>query len=148
MRAHGVPVGLGTDSVASNDRMDLLGEARQAALLQCIRLGAPDALDAAEVLRLATWGGAAALGLADRVGTLEAGKEADLCAFDVGDVDAAPVHDPHVTLVHVVAGTRRARLVTVAGVVRVRDGRVLDEDTALDARYAALGARLAEWRAR
>ncbi len=142
----GIPTGLGTDSVASNDRMDLLGEARQATLLQALRRGVPDALGAHEALILATLGGAQALGLANRVGSLEVGKDADLVAFSLDHADALPVHDPAVTLVHVLAGAAAAVLVVVAGKERVRHGVVLDTDLSRRARMVQLGTRLRAWR--
>lgn len=143
----GIAVGLGTDSVASNDRMDLLGEARVATLLQSMRCGRPDALTAHDALATATLGGARALGLADRIGSLEVGKEADLAAFPIVHEDAHPVHDPAVTLVHVLAGAVPASLAMVAGRELVRDGQVLDSDADRRARLAALGERLHHWRA-
>ncbi len=142
----GVALGLGTDSVASNDRMDLLGEARLAALLAATRAGVPDALSAHDVLALATLGGARALGLSDTIGSLEVGKSADLAAFALTDVDAHPVHDPVVTLIHVLAGAVRAELVVVAGVVRVRGGELITGDPAREQRMAVLGERLRAWR--
>ena len=146
MLANGVRTGLGTDSVASNDRMDMLGEARQAALFHALRAGAPDSLSAHDALALATIGGARALGLDDRVGTLTVGKDADLAAFSLDDPFATPVHDPAVTLVHVLAGKATASLVTVAGRVLVRDGVVLYTNDGLATRIAALGERLQQWR--
>lgn len=152
MLAHGVAVGLGSDSVASNDRMHLLDEARQATLMHAVRSGQPDSLDAHTALTLATQGGAAALGLADRIGTLTPGKAADLTAFPLACEETGPVYDPAVTLVHVLAGRAVASLVTVAGVVRLRDGIVTGADRALveDSlrRLTATAARLEEWRGR
>jgi 5-methylthioadenosine/S-adenosylhomocysteine deaminase len=142
-----IAVGLGTDSVASNDRMDLLGEARQATLLHALSQRTPDALSATEALTMATAGGARALGMEHRIGTIETGKEADLVAFALDAPDARPVHDPAVTLVHVLAGATPAMLAVVAGRIRVRDGRVLDADPARQARMDALGERLRAWRA-
>ncbi len=146
MRVAGIPTGLGTDSVASNDRMDLLSEARQAALFGALRAGAPDALSATDALTHATLGGAQALGMGDRVGSLEVGKDADLAAFSLAWPFAQPVHDPAVTLVHALAGSATAQLVTVAGRELVRDGRVLQQDAALAGRITALGERLQRWR--
>lgn len=147
MRDAGIATGLGTDSVASNDRMDLLGEARQATLFQSLQLGVPDALSAHDALDLATRGGARALGLDARIGTLEIGKDADLAAFPLEDVDAMPMHDPAVTLVHVLAGAVKATLVTVAGRELLRDCTIVDADHGLTARIGMIGERLHLWRA-
>ena len=79
----GIAVGLGSDSMAANNRMHLLEESRAAVLAQRVRAGTPNALPASRALELATLGGARALALSDRVGSLEVGKEADLAAFDL-----------------------------------------------------------------
>ncbi len=147
MRAAHIAVGLGTDSVASNDRMELLSEARQATLQYALRRGAPDALSAHDALVLATSGGAQALGLGHRIGTLDVGKEADLAAFSLDQPWAVPCYDPEVHLVHVLAGSSSASLVTVAGVECVREGRLVREDDGLFARIGALSDRLRRWRA-
>src|SRR4051812_18764161 len=120
--AAGIDVGLGSDSVASNNRMDLLEEARSALLLQRARVGTHETLSAADVLELATMGGACALGLADEIGSLEVGKSADLAAFPIGD--AVPTFDPAVAAVFAIDGSR-ADLVIVAGVPLVANGRLL-----------------------
>ena len=143
MLAHGIRTGLGTDSVASNDRMHLLDEARQAVLCHAIRSGVPDSLGAHEALSLATHGSAGALGLASEIGTLEPGKAADLAAFPLL---AGPVFDPAVTLVHVLAGHVTATLVTVAGRELVRDGQVTVVQPEWQMRQDATGERLREWR--
>ena len=112
MLAAGIPVGLGSDSMASNDRMHLLEEARAAVLAQRIRVRAPDALPAARALELATLGGARALGLASRIGSLDPGKDADLAAFPLPPgVDSA---DP-ATLAVFALGGEEASLVAVQG---------------------------------
>lgn len=147
LRAAGIAVGLGTDSVASNDRMDMLGEARQAALLAALRQRSPDALAASDALRLATIDGARALRLENRIGSLEVGKAADLAAFALTSLDAQPVHDAATTLVHVLAGAQHALLTVVNGEVRVRDGVLLRSDRDRESRMHALGTRLLQWRA-
>jgi 5-methylthioadenosine/S-adenosylhomocysteine deaminase len=81
--AHGIPVGLGTDSLASAPSLDLWDEMRAALTVHAGRL------DPAAVLEMGTLGGARALGIADRVGSLEAGKYADLVAVSAERVTAA-----------------------------------------------------------
>jgi cytosine/adenosine deaminase-related metal-dependent hydrolase len=146
MLAHGICTGLGTDSVASNDRMDLLGEARQATLFCSLRAGTPDALSAHDALALATRGGAEALGLGARVGTLEVGKDADLAAFPLDHEDAQPLFDPAVALVHALAGKVHATLVTVQGRELVRHGAVIQRDDGLPQRVNDWRDRLEQWR--
>ena len=146
MLAHGIRTGLGTDSVASNDRMDLLSEARQATLFCSLRAGTPDALSAHDALALATRGGAEALGLGARVGTLEVGKDADLAAFPLDHEDAQPLFDPAVALVHALAGKVHATLVTVQGRELVRHGAVIQRDDGLPQRVNDWRDRLKQWR--
>ena len=142
----GVRVGLGTDSVASNNRLDLLDEARVAVLLHRGHHASAGRLTADEALWLATQGGARALGLADRVGALAPGLDADLAAFRLDDLRTIGAGDPAAALVHAAAG-RPAALTVVRGEVRARDGRVVDLDPALPARVAAVGERLRRWAA-
>lgn len=139
----GIRVGLGTDSVASNDRMELLGEARLAILAANARAARHDALDSTRALDLATLGGARALGLDTEIGTLEIGKSADLAAFSI-PADRLPLHDPIASLVWALAGTR-ASFVAVAGRVRVRDGALVDGDPALPQRVQRTADALQRW---
>lgn len=90
----GVNVALGTDGAASNNRLDLLEELRLAALMAKGTSGRADALPAWQALELATLGGAKALGLDARIGTLEPGKQADLVAVDLSAIDLSPCFDP------------------------------------------------------
>ena len=143
MMAAGVTLGLGSDSVASNNSMDILAESRAAVLAQRARLGRHDVLSATEALRLATLGGAEALGLHDEIGSLEVGKSADIAAFPL-DHAAIPVHDPAAAAVFALPGTR-ASLVTVAGRELVKDGRVVASDPTLVARVEATAARMRSW---
>ncbi len=132
--AAGIRVGLGTDSMASNNRMDILDEARVAVLMQRALTRRFDVLSSTRVLDLATRGGAAALGIDGEVGTLEAGKQADLAAFSLGSPRTTPAFAPEDALVWSLAG-RGAELVVVAGEERVRDGRLIHSP---DASFAAL----------
>ncbi len=138
----GVVVGLGTDSVASNNRMDLLEEARFAALLHSADARRPDLLAAEDLMRLCTLEGARALGMEDTVGTLEPGKDADLCAVSLAAPHARPVHDPVVAIFHAARGSD-VILTVVQGKVVYREGvmRTIDQSTAGDAVEAA-AARL------
>jgi cytosine/adenosine deaminase-related metal-dependent hydrolase len=142
----GVRVGLGSDSVASNNRMDLLEEARLAALVQRARLARHDALTTGEALKLATLGGAMALGLGDRVGSLEVGKDADLAAFSLDTARGVPVHEPEAAALYALRGGD-ATFVTVAGRVLVRDGSVSGAaaDPGLPARVQGQADALQKW---
>ena len=144
LREAGVRVGLGTDSVGSNNRLDLLEEARLASLLQRGRLASHDYLGPAELLRLVTLDGARALGMEDRVGSLEPGKDADLCAVSLAAPHVRPVHDPVAALFHAARGSD-VILTAVAGRVLYRDGAVatLDE-AALAEAIEAPAARVRE----
>ena len=121
--AAGVPVGLGSDSVASSNQMDLVAEARLAVLLASANAHGVE-LDANDALSLATIGGARALGIDAETGSLEMGKSADLAAFLADPTRDEPVYDPAAALVFGAAG-RRALLVCVDGEELVRDGRLL-----------------------
>jgi cytosine/adenosine deaminase-related metal-dependent hydrolase len=142
----GIRVGLGSDSVASNNQMDLLGEARLAALFQGAVTGRADAVTADQALALATIGGARALGLDDRIGTLEVGKAADLAAFPLDVARGVPHPDPVATAIFALPGTP-ARLVCVAGRELVRDGRVVTEmDADVTVRVEQSARTMALWR--
>ena len=140
----GITVGLGSDSVASNNSMDILAESRSAILAQRARLARHDALCARDALALATVGGAKALNLDDEIGTLEVGKSADLAAFPT-DPAVMPVHDPEAAAVFALPGAR-ASLVTVAGRELLAPDKPLALDAALLARVERTGARMREWR--
>jgi 8-oxoguanine deaminase len=125
MVARKVPVGLGVDGSASNDSGDLLGEARQAMLLQRVGLGA-GAMTARQALELATIGGARVLGR-DDIGCLAPGMAADFSAFDLrGAGFAGGLHDPVAALVF--CAPERASWVAVNGRLVVEDGRLATVD--------------------
>lgn len=124
----GIPVGLGTDGAPCNNRHDVWEEMRLAARLQSLREG-PGALGGLATLRLATSGGARAIGLEREIGSLEPGKAADLVVVDLArpELVVAPGVDPHDRLVFG-ASPAAVRHVVVAGEPRVESGRL----TALD----------------
>jgi 5-methylthioadenosine/S-adenosylhomocysteine deaminase len=139
----GVTVGIGSDSVASNNRMDILAEGRAAILAQRARVGRHDVLCARDALFLATLGGARALGIDGEVGSLEKGKSADLAAFAL-DAHNMPVHDPEAAAIFSLPGVP-ALLVTVAGRELVRDGKLLHGDAGLAARVEQTATLMREW---
>ena len=120
--AAGVRVGIGSDSVASNNRMDLLDEARLAVLMHRAVARSHDAFGARDALRLATFGGAEALGIQSRVGTLEPGKDADIAAFRLDSARTVPAGDPEAAALFALAG-RAAELVAVKGRRLVEKGK-------------------------
>ena len=114
----GVNLALGTDGSASNNDLDLLGELKTAALLaKAVAIDAT-ALSAPQALTMATLGGARALGLADAIGSLEVGKQADLALISFADFDALPVYNP---ISHIVYCSHRRQVsdVFVAGKARL-----------------------------
>lgn len=96
----GINVALGTDGSASNNDIDMLGEMRTAALLAKGVSEKADALPAYQALRMATINGAKALGLDDKIGSLEIGKQADIAAINLNSIDTQPVYDVISTLVY------------------------------------------------
>ena len=139
MLAAGVRVGLGTDGAASNNDLDMWEEMRLAALLQKVERMDPEVLSAATVLRMATAGGATAIGLGDSIGSLEPGKRADLIQVGFDDVHHVPTYDVISHLVYV-TDEQDVDTVVVDGKVLLLDGRFLTLDTA---RIAAEAKELA-----
>lgn len=119
----GVNIGLGTDGAASNNRLDLFQEMRLAALLAKAQSQQAEAVGAHEALRMATLGGAQALGIDARTGSICPGKAADLCAININDIRLLPHYDPASLLVYA-AGRENVSDVWVAGKQRVKDGQL------------------------
>ena len=142
--AAGIRVGIGSDSVASNNRMDILDEARLSVLIHRAATRRHDAFGAHDALQLATIGGARALDIDGRVGSLEVGKDADLAAFSTATPRTIPVGDPYSAAIFALPG-RSAELVTVKGRVLVERGRARAVDKALASRVQAIGTALATW---
>ncbi len=127
----GVTVGLGTDGAVSSNTLDVLGAVRQAALVHKAG-GDPTAVGAEQAVRMATIEGARALGLGDHLGSLEAGKRADLIVLDLGAPHLRPLHDPWSTLAYA-AHSADVRDTVVDGRVLMRNRTLgtLDEEAAL-----------------
>jgi len=140
----GLRVGIGSDSVASNNRMDILDEARLAVLIHRAATARHDAFGAHQALELATIGGARALNLDSRIGSLEVGKDADLAAFTTDIPRTTPLGDPYSAAIFALPG-RSATLATVRGKVLVERGRAILNDTTLAERVRKAGAALASW---
>ena len=139
--AAGVNCAIGTDGAASNNDLDMLGEMRTGALLAKAVAGDPCAVPAHVALRMATLNGARALGLEQEIGSLTAGKRADVIAFDLGGLRAQPVYDPVSQIVY--AGHRdQVTDVWVAG------RRVVEERRLLSVDEQDLIATAERWRAR
>ena len=142
MLAAGVAVGLGTDGAASNNDLDMWEEMRLAAFLQKVDRMDPKVLSAPTVLRMATRGGADAIGLGDEIGSLRAGMRGDIIQVSFDDVHFVPTYDVISHLVYV-ADEQDVASVTVDGRLLMRDGEFLTIDTQRVRREAtALAARI------
>ncbi|MEQ6291680.1 TRZ/ATZ family hydrolase [Vogesella sp. GCM10023246] len=139
--AAGVTVGIGTDGAASNNKLDMLSETRMGALLAKVGTLDPTAVPAATAIRMATLNGAQALGIADKVGSVSVGKQADLIAVDLSAVETSPQFDPISHIVYA-AGREQVSHMWVNGrqVLRERQLTTLDE--------AELKAKAEDWRVR
>ena len=137
MRARGITVSLGADGAACNNRLDMFEEMRLAAILQAMRKQ-PGVLPARDVLWMATRAGARTLALEDEIGSLEAGKKADVIIVDRDRPHLAPGPDPYSTLVYAARGSDvRATIV---------DGELLVDEFApvrVDRAEVAIAARAA-----
>jgi 5-methylthioadenosine/S-adenosylhomocysteine deaminase len=126
--AAGVNVGLGTDGPAgSNNDLDMIAEMASAARLQKVVRGDPRALSARQVLELATIGGARALGLDQKIGTLEPGKRADLILIDLSEPGTQPVYSVESAIVYATDGSHVTTTI-VDGRVLMRDKKLLTVD--------------------
>jgi 5-methylthioadenosine/S-adenosylhomocysteine deaminase len=130
LRRRGISVSLGADGAACNNRLNMFDEMRLAATLQALRVG-PGVLTARDVVWMATREGARALGLEREIGSIEAGKRADLIVVDTQQPPLVPGPDPYSTLVYATRGTD-VRTTIVDGQVLV-DGHILQhiDETAL-----------------
>jgi len=140
-RAAGINVALGTDGAASNNTLDLFSEMRAAALLAKVSAGDAAALPAVDVLHMATLAGARALGLEERIGSIEPGKLADLVCVDLDALNCQPIYDVVSQLAYA-ASSSQVSDVWVGGRHQLDEGRFTQIDT------DNLIARSNEWRDR
>jgi 5-methylthioadenosine/S-adenosylhomocysteine deaminase len=139
LASSGVNVALGTDGAASNNRLDMWAEMNAASLFGKHIAQDPEAIPAQEALRMATINGAHALGLADEIGSIEAGKAADVICVELTDASVQPVIDPLSQLVYS-AGREQVTDVWVAGKLLLTESqytRLNLSDIADRARYWA-----------
>ena len=139
MRARGITVSLGADGAACNNRLDMFEEMRLAAVLQAMRTQ-PGVLPARDVLAMATRAGARTLGLDAEIGSIEAGKRADVIVVDRDRPHLAPGPDPYSTLVYAARGSD-VRTTIVDGEPLVDDFTPLRIDRAEAAAQARIAAR-------
>ena len=141
LRRAGVNLALGTDGCASNNDLDMFGELRTAALLAKGVSGDAAALDAACALRMATLGGARAMGLDADIGSIEVGKSADLICVDFDSIESAPCYNAISHLVYA-SGRHQVSDVWIGGRRKLDEGRLVDMD------LAKLATRSREWQGR
>jgi 5-methylthioadenosine/S-adenosylhomocysteine deaminase len=134
----GINVALGSDGAASNNDLDIFGELRTAALLAKGVAQNAAALNAEQALEMATLGGARALGLEERIGSIEVGKDADLISLDLRSIETQPLYQLASQLVYA-ASRNQVRNAWVAG------KHVLHERTLINADADALVHNAAEW---
>jgi 5-methylthioadenosine/S-adenosylhomocysteine deaminase len=127
--AAGVTVGLGTDGAASNNDVDMFGEMDTAAKLHKVASLDPTVMAAAVTLRMATMGGAEALGAGPRIGSLAPGKKADLIVIDLAQPHLTPLYNIPSQLVYAARGSDVVHSV-IGGQVVMRDRLVLTMDEA------------------
>ena len=138
--AAGCRVAIGADGAPCNNRLDAFTEMRLAALIQKPRLG-PDVLPAAQVLELATLGGARALGLETEIGSIEVGKRADVTVLDLQGPHAQPEDADLISRIVYSARAADVRHVIVDGRIVVRDGVLITSDLSEIRRAANAAAR-------
>lgn len=134
LRGLGNLVALGTDSVASNDSLDMVREMKAAALLQKALYADPSRMGAKEALAMATSEAARALRVHEELGSLEVGKRADLVAVEIDTIRDFPCNDPYAHLVYTLTG-QDVKVVILDGEVVVESGR-LATDPFKDAKEA------------
>jgi 5-methylthioadenosine/S-adenosylhomocysteine deaminase len=133
MMQAGMEVGLGTDGPAgSNNNLDMIEDMASAARLQKVMRNDPKAISARDVLRLATIGGAQVLGLADKIGTIERGKRADIVLIDLQQSKVQPVYSVESAIVYAASGSSVVTTI-VDGKILMRRGELLtvDENAAM-----------------
>jgi 5-methylthioadenosine/S-adenosylhomocysteine deaminase len=127
LRDAGLNIAIGTDSVASNNDLDMFGEMRQAAFIAKAITGNPTTFAAHETLEMATLGAAKAMGMAEKIGSLEIGKKADITAIDLNDPQTQPLYSPISQIIYA-ANRKQVSHVWVDGKLKVKNHKLIDMD--------------------
>ncbi|MAR99939.1 MAG: N-ethylammeline chlorohydrolase [Nitrosomonadales bacterium] len=120
-------VSLGTDSSASNNRLDIIEEMRLAALLIKGKTKSPELLSAVQAINMATINGAKALGLDSLIGSIEINKKADLISIDLNSITAQPIYNPLSTLVYS-SSRSDVDYVWINGDIKLKDKKLINID--------------------
>ena len=127
MLERGISVSLGADGAACNNRLDMFTEMRSMALLQKALHG-PEAIPAKQALRMATHGGAKALGLEKQIGSLEIGKRADVIVVNLDSLHSTPHARDLVSALVYSAQTADVQSVVIDGEIVMKDRKLLTLD--------------------
>ncbi len=127
-----ISMGIGTDGCASNNNLDLFIEMDTGAKLQKAATGDPCVMNAKQMLKMGTMGGACALGLGDSIGSLKKGKKADIIIIDIDKPHLVPMYDPYSALVYSATGAD-VRDVIIDGRIIVSKGKLNHELNGLPA---------------
>tara|TARA_B110000027_G_C15907248_1_gene206751 strand:- start:120 stop:593 length:474 start_codon:yes stop_codon:yes gene_type:complete len=120
-------VSLGTDSSASNNRLDIMEEMRLAALISKGSSMLPESIPAKEAIKMATINGAKALGLDSEIGSIEKNKKADLVAIDLSTIENQPLYDPLTTFVYS-SSRSDVSYVWINGKIKLMDKKLINMD--------------------
>jgi 5-methylthioadenosine/S-adenosylhomocysteine deaminase len=120
-------ISLGTDSSASNNRLDMMEEMRLAALLIKGSTKSPESFSANEAIKMATINGAKALGLESIIGSIEKNKKADLVAIDLNSIENQPIYNPLTTLVYS-SSRSDVSYVWIDGEIKLKDKKLVKID--------------------
>ena len=127
MLKQNISICLGTDSSASNNRLDIMEEMRLAALLIKGNTRSPELIPAKEAIKMATINGAKPLGLDSKIGSIEKNKKADLVAIDLSTIENQPIYNPLSTLVYS-SSRSDVSYVWINGKIKLRDKKLVEID--------------------
>jgi len=142
----GITVGIGTDGSASNNDVDMFGEMNTVAKIHKVARMDPTAMNAATTLNAATIGGAAALSAEHKIGSLEAGKKADLIVLDLNQPHLTPIYNPISHLVYAIRGPDVMHSVINGRIVMQNRHLTTLNETKILAKMAEIGEEIKKMR--